>query len=1021
MEKGQLNPKDGAETNQEWDWIIIGTGMGGSTFGHALAKAGRRVLFIEKGADQRVNRQKKSGTYLESLIPLPARRNEDDYKNTGRSHTKIWDATRNRWLKPILGSGTGGSTALFGMVMERFWKEDFDPDLGHTNSPPSQPNRWPLTYDEMDPHYSAAEQLYGVTSQGTDPLRRDHAVNHLPPRPALSQEGIEIMAALQGRGLHPYTLPMARQWGTPCRFCQSFLCSHDCKNDAAKVCLEPALHHGASLLAESEVLEITSQGTRVTGVKVRVNGEILTLPTRNVALAAGALLSPVLLLKSRSSEWPQGLANGSGQVGKNLMRHYIELLGIPSHGHSEEFSDQKEIGLNDFYLRDGQKFGTVADFGAMPPVPVILEDLDNDVAANGLLLKTLWRLIRPLARWGLQHIVKNHRFMALIIEDLPFQENRVEEGSAGADIAIHYSIRPEEWSRIRQARALARKALGGWKVLLLSNAKNTKLLAHACGTCRMGDDPATSVVNRFNRAHGVENLYMVDASVFPSSAGVNPALTIAANALRVAQHIIETNGDAPEQQKGLVPEPITDTMKPVGEKSLGAFFVEGSVAESRGCPLQERELQGEELSVQERPRILFIADAVALSHPARLLEIAQQLDPETYEIHFAVDPRYAAVLGPLPFPTHPVESIPSDQFDRAVTRGGVFFTEKVIEKYVRQERALFVKIRPNAVVGEFRPSLGISARLAGIPYINVLNAYYNPAAQIRHILPEYSFFEWVPRKFAQKLFDLFRSWGYARHGRPVNAVRKRHGLAPLKGDLRHVLADGDWTLFPDLEQLFSKSPYSKNQRYMAPISWAPKVPLPSWWDSLPSDRPVVYANLGSSGKHGILQKVLDALSILPITVIAATAGRQPDLVVPANAFITDFLPGQDAVKRSALVITNGGNMSGYQALAEGKPILGLASNVDQFLNMAVLEDAGVGKLLRASSFSKEALRSAVNSLINDKIVKEKTRIMNTRIAMASKNVFRSVLDQALGLTGKTEKPKIGEQIHEKMHSGLHNL
>lgn len=131
------------EINQVWDWIVIGTGMGGPTFGHSLAKAGRKVLFIEKGADQRVNRQKKSGNYMESLIPEPAARSAEDYQNTGRFHNKIWDATRNRWLKPILGSGTGGTSALYGMVMERFWKEDFEPGSWNTNSKSSLPNRWP--------------------------------------------------------------------------------------------------------------------------------------------------------------------------------------------------------------------------------------------------------------------------------------------------------------------------------------------------------------------------------------------------------------------------------------------------------------------------------------------------------------------------------------------------------------------------------------------------------------------------------------------------------------------------------------------------------------------------------------------------------------------------------------------------------------------------------------------------------------------------------------------------------------
>lgn len=409
----------------------------------------------------------------------------------------------------------------------------------------------------------------------------------------------------------------------------------------------------------------------------------------------------------------------------------------------------------------------------------------------------------------------------------------------------------------------------------------------------------------------------------------------------------------------------------------------------------------------DRPRVLFVAEAVALSHPARLLEIARQLDPETYEIHFAADPRYQAILGPVPFFFHKIESIPASEFDRTVARGGVFFTEDVIEKYVRQECSLFEKIQPDVVVGEFRPSLGISARIASVPYVSILNAYYNPTAQVRHILPEYRLTEWIPPQISQWFYNHLRSWGYARHGHPVNAVRRRYGLSPLIGDLRHALADADWTLFPDLKSLFPRSSFSETQRFMAPVSWSPEVPLPTWWESLPTDRPVVYANLGSSGRHGVLQRVLNALSPLPLTVIAATAGRQSGLTVPANVFITDFLPGQEASRRASLVITNGGNMSGYQALTEGKPILGLASNVDQFLNMAVLEDAGVGKLLRAGSFSTHDLQYAAGFLMNDPMVRSKTIRMSNEIATASKDEFNFVLENILG---KVRKPGIPQPL-----------
>lgn len=426
---------------------------------------------------------------------------------------------------------------------------------------------------------------------------------------------------------------------------------------------------------------------------------------------------------------------------------------------------------------------------------------------------------------------------------------------------------------------------------------------------------------------------------------------------------------------------------------IDALYVERTGPSTDGVPA--RPPTGSSPDRGFRPRVLFVPEGVALSHPARALQLARELDPEKYEIHFATDPRYWPILGPMPWETHDIHSIPPDVFDRTVARGGVVYTQDVLETYVREERALFDKVRPDAVVGEWRPSLGISARLAGIPYISILNAYWNPSAQVRHVLPEYTLTEWMPRKIGQALFNRMRPWGYAQHARPVNAVRTLYGLPPLPNDFRFALVDGDWTLYPDLKYLFPTTPLSENESYMAPISWSPKVVLPAWWDQVPTDKPVVYANLGSSGRSGVLQRVLDALGALPVTVIAATAGRQAGLVPPPNAFLTDFLPGQETAARSDLVISNGGNMSAYQGLAEGKPILGLASNVDQFLNMATLEDAGVGKLLRAGTATVEEIKTATHALLNDSRALAAAKCLGAELAISTLAVFVKTVDHAV--------------------------
>jgi choline dehydrogenase-like flavoprotein len=531
-----MNRDEGIQdTNKIWDWIIIGTGIGGATFGHAMAEAGLRVLFLERGDDPRRNSRTLAGDFLETLRPDPEARGDEDFENAGRYHGRVWDAARRRWIHPILGSGVGGSSALFGMVMERFWPEDFEPGRFYPQAGADVPARWPISFRDLEPHYRTAERLYRVTGQDPDPLRPEQSFA-FASAPALSADSRRLCARLRGRGLHPYALPLARQWGTPCRFCQSHLCAHDCKNDAAKMCLEPALRRGAALLSRATVIGLEADRERVRSVRVLIRGRERIFRADNIALAAGALFTPALLLKSRSAAWPRGLANSSGLVGRFLMRHYIDLWGLAS---LRPAVQEKSIGLNDFYLGDGDKYGTLADFGPMPATPIIQEDLDHDREASGR--RPLSGLPRTFAGWGLSALMKHLRVLALIGEDLPHRENRVLPGDDGTDLVIHATISREERARIARARARVRRALG-WANLLLPNAENTKLLAHACGTCRMSEDPRGGVVDSMNRAHDLANLFILDGSFFPTSGGVNPALTIAANALRVTARLCGESG-----------------------------------------------------------------------------------------------------------------------------------------------------------------------------------------------------------------------------------------------------------------------------------------------------------------------------------------------------------------------------------------------------------------------------------------------------------------------------------------------
>ncbi len=524
---------------QEWDVVVIGTGMGGATLGHALARQGQRVLFCERGMSRQAGMAE--GDYAERLdgtLTQPVQTMAtQSLLRAGRWPTAVMDksARSPRSFIPFIGTGVGGSSALYGMAMERFSAEDFQPaqDTSQASAETLAP-AWPISYAELEPYYAQAETLYRV--RGTaDPLRPD--LPSLLPPPALSPTVAALAQRLAARGLHPYQLPSACEYVPGCLTCQGFLCPKRCKNDSWQIALEPALNQfGASLIDGCEVLRLQSAGRAVTAAECLWQGQPLLLKASKVVLAAGAVHTPLLLLRSATAESPQGLANASGMVGRNLMRHLIDLYVLKSPGGPPDDNRRKEIAFNDFYQTGPDKLGTVQSFGRLPPPQMIIDALHDDISAAGFgWALPLVRLASPLLRPFLASMVERGLSLATIVEDYPNPENRVEwSGQAGSSPAIFYKMGSAGQRRVARMRALMKDSLRPASYQLIADAGNNQRIAHVCGTCRMGDDPGTSVVDKHCRAHGLDNLYIADASCFVSSGGTNPSLTIAANALRVA-------------------------------------------------------------------------------------------------------------------------------------------------------------------------------------------------------------------------------------------------------------------------------------------------------------------------------------------------------------------------------------------------------------------------------------------------------------------------------------------------------
>jgi UDP:flavonoid glycosyltransferase YjiC (YdhE family) len=364
-----------------------------------------------------------------------------------------------------------------------------------------------------------------------------------------------------------------------------------------------------------------------------------------------------------------------------------------------------------------------------------------------------------------------------------------------------------------------------------------------------------------------------------------------------------------------------------------------------------------------RHRVLFVAEAATLAHVTRPLVLAQALDAARHDIHFACAPGYESFLADTAFTRWPLWSITPQQFIESLARGRPLYNRPTLERYVEADFEVLDAVRPDLVVGDFRLSLAVSAAVRKIPYAALTNAHWSPYSQLGPFpLPEHPLARLLGVSVATRMFRAVQPIVFAQHAWPLNRLRRRFGLASL-GDLRHAYTHGDYTLYADTPGLVPTAGLPANHQYLGPVLWSPKTDLPVWWDSLPQDRPLVYVTLGSSGQATLLPGIAAELAQLPVVAAVATAGRVAADALPAGIRATAYLPGQDVARRSQLVICNGGSATVYQALAEGVPVLGIASNMDQHLTMRAVERAGAGLLLRAGRADGRSIRHAVKRLL----------------------------------------------------------
>ena len=511
-----------------YDVIIIGSGPGGGATVARLAPTGKRILLLERGEY------------------LPRSRDNWDSKAVfvdGKYQAmETWYDSKGNSFAPGLHYFVGGNSKVYGAALVRMRERDFG-EVEHVDgvSP-----AWPVPYSAFEPYYGQAERLFHVHGErGEDPHEPPFSTAY--PFPAVSHEPrIQALdASLRQQGLKPFHLPLGilldEKDGRPtpnsacirCDAFDGFPCMLNAKADSQVVCIDPTLKafSNVTLLTGAYVskLETDPSGRRVNGVVVARGGETERYTAEVVVVACGALSSALLLLRSASDKHPNGLANRSGQLGRNYMRHNQSvLMALTRQVNDTVF--QKTLALSDFYFE--------ADDCTFP-----LGLIQMCASTHGAQIKG--EILPEWAQWfpdmPFEMLARRSLDFWLTSEDLPRPENRIfYDGSKVTLDLVENNMEAHRRLRLKLKQVLSSAGMN--PVLLerkLYFGKNVPIggTAHQCGTARFGDDPQTSVLDTDCRAHDVDNLYVSDASFFPSSAAVNPTLTIIANALRVADKI----------------------------------------------------------------------------------------------------------------------------------------------------------------------------------------------------------------------------------------------------------------------------------------------------------------------------------------------------------------------------------------------------------------------------------------------------------------------------------------------------
>lgn len=361
-------------------------------------------------------------------------------------------------------------------------------------------------------------------------------------------------------------------------------------------------------------------------------------------------------------------------------------------------------------------------------------------------------------------------------------------------------------------------------------------------------------------------------------------------------------------------------------------------------------------------KVLFFAEGATLAHVTRPLALARSLPSESFDITFARPPAFAWLTANDSFKQMDLKCQESKVFAHRLEQGRALYDFQTLVRYVEDDLALIDAEKPDVIIGDFRLSLSVSARLRATPYITICDAYWSPERPLHPPLPVLNSMRFIPLPLAKAVFRIASIPALRLHAVPMERLRKRFGLRSLGFDLRRCYTDSDLRLFANFRALFCEVPSGPNADFIGPLTWSPESN--SKLDFLASREPLVYVTMGSSGDPRALENIIPALKEMGCRIALATAGKiSPARFASSKTHVFDYLPGNEVCRHAKLVVCNGGSPTTNQALLHGVPVLGIARNMDQFLNMQAIENFGAGLLMRADNTSKSQLRRAIRRLL----------------------------------------------------------